>query len=103
MRKALIFDGNSIVNRAFYAIKALTNSKGFYTNGIHGFMNIFLKFVEEEKPDLGYNENTPDHLKLLFQLIKQNKDETKIFNDAFPKIIEVKSTKELFIKMLNEK
>lgn len=51
MKKLLIFDGNSIVNRAFYAIKALTNSKGFYTNGIHGFMNIFLKFVEEEKPD----------------------------------------------------
>ncbi len=51
MKKLLIFDGNSIVNRAFYAIKALTNSKGFYTNGIHGFMNIFLKFLEEEKPD----------------------------------------------------
>jgi len=51
MKKLLIFDGNSIVNRAFYAIKALTNSKGFYTNGIHGFMNIFLKFVEEEKAD----------------------------------------------------
>ncbi|MBQ2897779.1 MAG: DNA polymerase I [Clostridia bacterium] len=51
MKKLLIFDGNSIVNRAFYAIKALTNSKGFYTNGIHGFMNIFLKFIEEEKPD----------------------------------------------------
>jgi len=51
MKKLLIFDGNSIINRAFYAIKALTNSKGFYTNGIHGFMNIFFKFMEEEKPD----------------------------------------------------
>ena len=51
MKKLLIFDGNSIINRAFYAIKALTNSKGFYTNGIHGFMNIFFKFVDEEKPD----------------------------------------------------
>lgn len=51
MKKLLIFDGNSIINRAFYAIKALTNSKGFYTNGIHGFMNIFFKFIDEEKPD----------------------------------------------------
>ena len=60
-------------------------------------------FVEEEQPERGYNENTPDHLKLLFQLIKQNKDVTKSFNDTFPKITEVKSTKELFKKMMNER
>ena len=67
------------------------------------FHKIKRLFVEEELPELGYDENTPDHLKLLFQLIKQNKDETKLFNDTFPKITEVKSTKELFLKMMSER
>ena len=49
--KLMIFDGNSIINRAFYAIKLLTNSKGQPTNAVYGFFNIFLKFVEDEKPD----------------------------------------------------
>ena len=51
LKKLLIFDGNSIINRAYYGIRLLTNSKGEYTNGIYGFLNIFLKFFNEEKPD----------------------------------------------------
>lgn len=51
MKKLLIFDGNSIINRAFYGVRLLTNSKGQYTNGVYGFLNIFLKFLEEENPD----------------------------------------------------
>lgn len=35
--KLLVLDGNSIVNRAFYAIKALTTKDGKFTNGIYGF------------------------------------------------------------------
>ncbi|MBR2742010.1 MAG: DNA polymerase I [Clostridia bacterium] len=49
--KLMIFDGNSIINRAFYAIRMLTNSKGQPTNAVYGFLNIFLKFIEDEKPD----------------------------------------------------
>ena len=52
MKKLLIFDGNSIINRAYYGIRLLSNSKGEYTNGIYGFLNIFLKFFDEEKPDM---------------------------------------------------
>ncbi len=51
MKKLLIVDGNSILNRAFYGIRVLSNSKGQYTNGVYGFLNIFFKFIEEEKPD----------------------------------------------------
>jgi len=51
MKKLMIFDGNSILNRAFYGIKMLSNSKGVFTNGIYGFLNIYFKFLEEEKPD----------------------------------------------------
>ena len=51
MKKLMIFDGNSIINRAFYGIKMLSNSKGFFTNGIYGFLNIYFKFIQEENPD----------------------------------------------------
>ena len=51
MKKLMIFDGNSILNRAFYGIKMLSNSKGVFTNGIYGFLNIYFKFMEEENPD----------------------------------------------------
>ena len=49
--KLLAIDGNSIMNRAFYGIKALANSKGQFTNAITGFMNIYLKELSVVKPD----------------------------------------------------
>ncbi len=49
--KLLAIDGNSIMNRAFYGIKALSTSKGEYTNALTGFMNIYLKEFETVKPD----------------------------------------------------
>ena len=51
MKKLLIIDGNSIINRAFYAIKALANKQGMFTNGIYGFLNILFKHTEELCPD----------------------------------------------------
>lgn len=50
MDKFLIIDANSIINRAFYAIRPLTNKNGLNTNGIFGFLNILLKETGEEKP-----------------------------------------------------
>lgn len=47
----LAIDGNSILNRAFYGIRLLSNQKGIYTNAIFGFMNIYFKHVSETKPD----------------------------------------------------
>lgn len=49
--KILAIDGNSIMNRAFYGIKILSNSNGEYTNALTGFMNIYLKETEAVKPD----------------------------------------------------
>ncbi len=49
--KLLVIDGNSIVNRAFYGIRALSNKKGVFTNAITGFMNILLKLENNFKPD----------------------------------------------------
>lgn len=51
MKKLLIIDGNSIINRAFYGIRLLTNKHGLYTNAIYGFLNIMFKHLEELKPE----------------------------------------------------
>lgn len=46
----MVIDGNSLANRAFYAIPMLSNSQGFITNAIYGFYNMLVKVLEEEKP-----------------------------------------------------
>lgn len=50
MKKLLLIDGNSIVNRAFYAMPNLTSSKGICTGGIFGFIKMLSKLIKEEKP-----------------------------------------------------
>lgn len=49
--KLLLIDGNSIMNRAFYGIRALSNKKGFPTNALTGFLNIYFKLIKEDSPD----------------------------------------------------
>ncbi|MBQ9530831.1 MAG: DNA polymerase I [Eubacterium sp.] len=49
--KLLVIDGNSIVNRAYYGIRLLTNKDGVPTNAIYGFLNILLKLKEMSNPD----------------------------------------------------
>ncbi|MFC5471856.1 DNA polymerase I [Cohnella suwonensis] len=48
--KLVLIDGNSIINRAFYALPPLTNSSGLHTNAVLGFTTMLLKVLEEEKP-----------------------------------------------------
>lgn len=49
--KLMALDGNSILNRAFYAIRFLTTSDGLYTNAVYGFINILQKLLSEDSPD----------------------------------------------------
>ncbi len=52
VKKIMVIDGNNIINRAFYALPLLTNAEGEYTNAVYGFLNIFFKLYDEEKPEL---------------------------------------------------
>ncbi len=52
MKKLLVFDGNSIINRAFYAIHALTNKNGEPTNAVFGFLKLYFKYLEMSSPDM---------------------------------------------------
>jgi len=49
--KFIILDGNSLANRAFYALPMLSNSQGQITNAIFGFSKMLFKILHEEKPD----------------------------------------------------
>ena len=52
MKKLLILDSNSLMNRAFYAFPTLTNSEGVHTNAIYGFTNMLLKMKGDINPDI---------------------------------------------------
>ena len=51
MKKLLILDSNSILNRAFYGVLYLSAKDGTPTNAIYGFLNILLKLIKEQEPD----------------------------------------------------
>ena len=54
MKKLVLIDGNSIMNRAFYGImgsKMLTTKDGKYTNAVYGFLAILFKLIEDVNPD----------------------------------------------------
>ncbi len=51
MKTLLLIDGNSVLNRAFYGIRPLTNSKGLFTHAVYGMMNVVLRHLEALKPD----------------------------------------------------
>ena len=92
MDKLVIIDGNSLINRAFYALPILSNSRGEFSNGVYGFTNILIKTILEIKPkyiivalDYGkktfrnkiygdYKANrkqTPEELKSQFPILKE--------------------------------
>ena len=51
MGKLVLIDGHSILNRAFYGVPELTNSKGLHTNAVYGFLNIMFRVIEDEGAD----------------------------------------------------
>lgn len=92
MSKILILDGNSLANRAFYALPMLTTADGKPTNVLHGFMTMLLRLLLERKPDYwlvafdktkatvrieqyaeykGQRKETPEGLKPQFDFLKE--------------------------------
>lgn len=50
MKNLLAIDGNSILNRAFYGIRLLTNREGLCTNALFGMVNIIQKQLDAISP-----------------------------------------------------
>ncbi|CCQ93602.1 DNA polymerase I [[Clostridium] ultunense Esp] len=99
MKKLILMDGNSIANRAFYALPPLTNGKGEYTHAVYGFTMMLLRVLEEEKPThlliafdagkevfrhqtyeayKGTRQKSPDELKEQFPRLKEIVDAFRI-------------------------
>lgn len=49
--KFMVIDGNSILNRAFYGVRLLTNHDGLPTNAIYGFLSTLFRLQDEYTPD----------------------------------------------------
>ncbi len=49
--KAIVFDGNSILNRAFYGVRPLSTADGLPTNACYGFVGIVSRALADVKPD----------------------------------------------------
>ncbi len=92
MEKLVVIDGNSLINRAFYALPLLSNKDGEYSNAVYGFTNMLLKVILEANPshivvafdygkktfrnDLykeykGTRKGTPEELKPQFAILKR--------------------------------
>ena len=54
MKRLILIDGNSIMNRAFYGImgsKTLMTPDGKYTNAVYGFLAIMFKIIDDLNPE----------------------------------------------------
>jgi DNA polymerase-1 len=68
--RIFLIDGQSYIYRAFYAVRELSNSKGFPTNAIFGFVNMLQRVREEY---------VPSHLAVIFDAPGKN-----FRHDLFP-------------------
>lgn len=65
MKKIIIVDGNSLANRAFYAMPYLSNRNKQPSGAVFGFANLIVKLIVEQKPD--YFAVAFDHARQTFR------------------------------------
>ena len=92
MEKLVVIDGNSLINRAFYALPLLSNKDGEFSNAVYGFTNMLLKVINDANPThivvafdygkktfrnelfkdyKGTRKGTPEELKPQFDILKK--------------------------------
>lgn len=49
-KRLLLIDGNSIINRAYFALPEMDNGEGLKTNAIYGFLTMMFKMIKEYRP-----------------------------------------------------
>lgn len=49
-KKILLIDGNSIINRAFFALPPMDNGEGLHTNAVYGFLTMMFKMIKMINP-----------------------------------------------------
>jgi DNA polymerase-1 len=92
-----LIDGSSYIYRAFYAIRNLSNSKGFPTNAVYGFTRMLMKVIQEKKPDyvaVAFDVKGPTHRQEIYPDYKANRPEMP--GDLQPQIPYIKRMVEGF-------
>ncbi|MBQ6392260.1 MAG: DNA polymerase I, partial [Eubacterium sp.] len=99
LNKIMLLDGHSLMNRAFYGLPVLTNSAGEYTNGVLGFLNIMLRYVEEEQPThllVAFDRKEPTFRHLQYKEYKgTRKPMPEELREQIPRIKEVLTSMEI--------
>ena len=52
LKKLVLIDGNSLLYRGFFAMRALTTSAGQHTNAIYSFTMMLLTLLDDQKPNV---------------------------------------------------
>ena len=72
-KRLIIIDGNSIINRAFYALPEMNNKEGLKTNAIYGFTTMLFKLIDIYKPthiSVAFDRKAPTFRHLEFEEYK---------------------------------
>ena len=76
MKKLLVIDGNSILNRAFFGIRSLTDKNGRFTNAIFGLVNVLHRELTQLQPDyaaIAFDVHAPTFRKEMYAEYKANR------------------------------
>jgi len=87
MKKLILIDGNAILHRAFHALPPLTSKNGDIVNAVYGFFSMFLKIMEDQKPDfivVCFDKKAPTFRKELF--VGYQAKRPKMSDDLIPQI-----------------
>lgn len=72
-KRLIIIDGNSIINRAFYALPEMTSKEGLKTNAIYGFTTMLFKIIDTYQPthiSVAFDRKAPTFRHLEFKEYK---------------------------------
>lgn len=75
LEKLIIIDGNSLLNRAFYATPPLSQN-GKMTNAVYGFCGMLIKIASDDKPDyltVAFDLRAPTFRHKMFDGYKANR------------------------------
>ncbi len=93
MKKILVIDGNSILNRAFYGIRPLTTKAGKHTNAIFGLVNMVHRQLSAIEPDyaaVAFDLKAPTFRHKMFDAYKAGRHPTPLeLSSQFPDAKEV--------------
>ena len=62
MSRIVLIDGDSILQKAFYSVPMMTDTAGFHTNAVYGFLNLLFRITTEKNAS-----EKPEYLSVVFE------------------------------------